>query len=39
MSLDELIYYADIGETGPQIVGLRAGDDGVYEPLLVEEVW
>ena len=38
-SLDELVYYADIGETGPQIVGLRAGDDGVYEPILVKEVW
>lgn len=39
VSLDELIYYADIGETGPQIVGFRRGDDGVYELILVKEVW
>lgn len=38
-SEDELIYYADIGETGPQIVGFRLGDDGVYELILVKEVW
>lgn len=38
-SVDELIYYADIGETGPQIVGFRLGDDGVYELILVKEVW
>lgn len=39
VSLDEQVYYADIGETGPQIAGFQLADDGVYELILVEEVW
>lgn len=39
VSLEEQVYYADIGETGPQIVGFRAAHDGVYELILVQEVW
>lgn len=36
---DELVYLADYGDTGPQIVGFMFASDGVLEPVLVEEVW
>lgn len=36
---DELIYYAGYGDTGPQICGLEIAADGIYQPVLVEEVW
>lgn len=32
---DELIYYAGYGDTGPNIIGLEKGSDGVYELVLL----
>ena len=36
---DQLIYYADYGDTGPCILGLERGADGVYRPVLLAEDW
>jgi hypothetical protein len=40
VSADELIYYADTGNTGPAICALEAEPDGVYEVVaVVENFW
>lgn len=35
----EQIYYAGWGDCGPAICGLQKCEDGVYEPVLVNENW
>lgn len=34
--LDELIYYAQPGDTGPCLSALEPDEDGVYEPVAVQ---
>ncbi|AMS02724.1 hypothetical protein BJD55_gp042 [Gordonia phage Yvonnetastic] len=34
---EELIYYADYGDTGPCILGLEPNDQGVYELILLAD--
>lgn len=34
-SVDELIYYAPVGDIGPCIIGLEADGDGLYRPVLL----
>ena len=37
ISEDELIYYADRGETGPSIIGFHCDHRGIWKPVLLEE--
>ena len=41
VSLTEGIYLADLGDVGPIFAGLEATEDGVYEPILLDDgdVW